>query len=355
MGREDAVTSGSMRAVLCKAWGGPRSLVIEQVPVPEPGRGQVRIAVQAAGVNFADTLMIAGKYQEKPPFPFVPGLEAAGEIDAVGPDVKNLSKGDRVMAVLSYGAFAERALAPVSAVFKIPKAMDISIAASFPVAYGTSHVALRHRAHLKAGETLLVHGAAGGVGLTAVQIGKVLGATVIGTARGADKLNVARTNGATHTIDYGSEDVRARVLEITNKRGADVIYDPIGGDIFDASVRSLAWEGRLLTIGYASGRIPSVPANLMLVKNASIVGCYWGAYLRQAPDVIRRSFEELLKWYGDGLLAPHISANFQLDEAAEALEMMLERKSTGKVVLVTGITTVSSDTRRRLAGYPRQA
>ncbi len=339
-----------MRAVQCKAWGEPKSLVVEQIPVPEPGPGQVRIAVQAAGVNFADTLMIAGKYQERPEFPFVPGLEAAGEIDAVGEGVIGIKEGDRVMAILGRGAFAERALAPAEAVFHIPKSMDAMTAAGFPVAYGTSHVALRHRAQLKAGETLVVHGAAGGVGLTAVQIGKILGATVIGTARGAEKLDIAKTNGAQHVIDYGSEDVRARVLELTDKRGADVIYDPIGGDIFDASLRCVAWEGRILTIGYASGRIPSVAANLLLVKNVSIIGCYWGAYLKRDPSVIRKSFEELLGWYIDGLLAPHVSNTFQLEETPDALEMLLSRKSTGKVVIVTGITTLSADSRRRATG-----
>jgi NADPH2:quinone reductase len=341
-----------MRAVLCKSWGGPRDLVLESVPVPEPGPGQVRIAVAAAGLNFADTLMIAGKYQERPDFPFVPGLEAAGEVDAVGAGVIGVKEGDRVMAILGHGAFAERALAPAEAVFHIPKTMDSATAASFPVAYGTSHVALRHRAGLKSGETLVVHGAAGGVGLTAVQIGKILGATVIGTARGPEKLDIAKANGAEHLVDYGSEDVRARILEITEKRGADVIYDPIGGDIFDASIRCIAWEGRILTIGYASGRIPSVAANLLLVKNAAVVGCYWGAYLKRDPAVIRKSFEELLGWYGDGLLAPHISGTFQLEEAPDALETLLQRRSTGKVVLVTGVTTLMSNGRRRPGGTP---
>ena len=339
-----------MRAVQCKSWGGPKNLVLEEVPVPEPGPGQVRIAVQAAGVNFADTLMIAGKYQERPDFPFVPGLEAAGEIDAVGPGVIGIKEGDRVMAILGHGAFAERALAPAEAIFHIPKSMDALTAAAFPVAYGTSHVALRHRAHLKSGEILVVHGAAGGVGLTAVQIGKILGATVIGTARGAEKLNVAKANGAQHVIDYGSEDLRVRILELTDKRGADVIYDPIGGDIFDASLRCLAWEGRILTIGYASGRIPSVGANVLMVKNTSVIGCYWGAYLKRDPSVIRKSFDELIRWYGDGLLAPHVSNTFQLEETPDALEMLMARKSTGKVVLVTGITTLTADGRRRPAG-----
>ncbi len=330
-----------MRAVICKTWGEPRSLAVENVAVPEPGPGQLRLAVHAAGLNFADTLMVAGKYQEKPAFPFTPGTEAAGEVEAVGAGVKGIKEGDRVMAVLGHGAFAERALAPAAAAYKLPKSMDYATAAGFPVAYGTSHVALRHRAVLKAGETLLVHGAAGGVGLTAVQIGKVLGATVIGTARGAEKLDVAKTNGASHVIDYSREDVRERVLELTENKGADVIYDPVGGDVFDASLRCIAWEGRLLVIGFASGRIPSAPANRLLVKNCSAVGFYWGAYLRQDPGVIRRSFDELFQWYTDGLLAPHISSTFQLEEVADAMELMLARKSTGKIVLLTGVTRIN--------------
>jgi NADPH2:quinone reductase len=330
-----------MRAVLCKEWGDPSRLVVQQVEIGKPGQGQVRIAVQAAGVNFADTLMIAGKYQEKPALPFTPGTEVAGIVDAVGPGVSELAEGDRVMAVLGSGAFAERALAPASATYKIPKSLDFVSAAAFPVAYGTSHVALRHRAHLRAGETLLVHGAAGGVGLTAVQIGKILGATVIATARGAEKLDVAKANGADHLIDYGKEDVRARVLEITGGRGANVIYDPVGGDVFDASLRCVAWEGRVLVIGFASGRIPSAPANRLLVKNFSLLGFYWGAYYRQDPGVIRRSFEELLRWQVDGLLSPFISSTFPLEDAGEAMKMLMERRSTGKVVLMTGVTRIN--------------
>ncbi len=330
-----------MRAVQCKEWGDPAGLVVQHVDVPTPGKGQVRIAVQAAGLNFADTLMIAGKYQEKPPLPFTPGTEVAGIVDAVGPGVTEFSDGDRVMAVLGSGAFAERAVAPVSATYKIPKTMDFASAAAFPVAYGTSHVALRHRAHLRAGETLLVHGAAGGVGLTAVQIGKLLGATVIATARGTDKLNVAKANGADHLIDYGKENIRDRVLEITGNRGANVIYDPVGGDVFDASLRCVAWEGQILVIGFASGRIPNAPANRLLVKNFSLIGFYWGAYYRNDPGVIRRSFDELLGWQVDGLLSPYVSNTFPLEDAGEAMKMMMERRSTGKIVLMTGVTQIN--------------
>jgi NADPH2:quinone reductase len=327
-----------MRAVVCRHHGPPSVLALEDLPDPVPGPGQVRLAVHAAGVNFADTLLVAGQYQEKPPFPFSPGLEAAGTVDAIGPGVTHLKVGQRALAVLGHGGFAELALAPAAATVPIPDTMDYVTAAGFAVAYGTSHVALRHRGRLQAGETLLVHGAAGGVGLTAVQIGKVMGATVIATARGADKLDIARANGADHAFDYSTEDVRARVMELTGNKGADVIYDPVGGDIFDASLRCLAWQGRLLVIGFAAGRIPSAPANLLLVKNASAVGVYWGAYMKRDPGVIRASFEELLRWYADGLLAPHVSNTFDLAEAAAALDMLKSRKSTGKVVVVTGRT-----------------
>ncbi|MDJ0949654.1 MAG: NADPH:quinone oxidoreductase family protein [Alphaproteobacteria bacterium] len=322
-----------MRAVLCRNWGEPTDLAVEEVPAPQPGPQQVRIAVYAAGVNFADTLLVAGKYQIKPDFPFSPGLEIAGVIDMPGDDAGDLKAGQRVMAVLDYGGFAEMAIADASRVFPIPDVMDFPTAAGFPVAYGTSHVALRRRADLRSGETLLVHGAAGGVGLTAVEIGKHLGARVIGTARGADKLAVAREYGAEEVVDYGEEDVRARVLELTDGKGADVIYDPVGGDVFDISRRCIAFEGRLLVIGFASGRISEIPANHPLVKNYSVVGTYWGSYLAKNPAVIRDSFVELLDWYAAGELKPLISNALPLSQASEALELLRARKSRGKVVL----------------------
>jgi len=313
-----------MRAVQCKAWGGPKELVLEEMAVPEPKPGQVRIAVQAAGVNFADTLMIAGKYQERPDFPFVPGLEAAGEIDAVGKGVIGIKEGDRVMAILGHGAFAERALAPAEAVFHIPKSMDAMTAAGFPVAYGTSHVALRHRAHLKAGETLVVHGAAGGVGLTAVQIGKILGATVIGTARGAEKLDIAKTNGAQHLIDYGSEDVKARILELTDKRGADVILDHVGVDTWDANLRSLARGGRLVICGATGGH--EVPTNLRLVffKNLSVLGSTMGS---------KGELQQIVGLVESGALRPVVHTVLPLAEVARGHTLLADRAVVGKVVL----------------------
>jgi NADPH2:quinone reductase len=325
-----------MRAVLCRTRGGPDDLTIEDVAPPVPGPGQVAIAVRAAGLNFADTLMIAGKYQERPAYPFSPGMEVSGDILACGTGVSGLARGDRVMAVLGHGGFAEQALAPADRVLKIPASMDYAVAAGFPVAYGTSHVGLVHRARLQAGETLLVHGAAGGVGLTAVEIGKVLGATIIATASSAEKLAVARSYGADHLIDYSREDVRERVLALTGGRGADVVYDPVGGDAFDASLRCTAFEGRIVIIGFASGKIPQIPANHLLVKNISAVGFYWGAYTKEMPAVIRASFDELLGWFAAGRLRPLVSHRFALDEAPAALKLLAARKSTGKIVLTVG-------------------
>lgn len=327
-----------MRAVVCREWCEPADLTVEETAAPEPGEGEVRIAVHAAGLNFGDTLIIQGKYQEKPELPFTPGMECAGEIDAVGAGVTGLKEGDRVMAITGRGAFAEQVVCDAGSVTRIPDSMGFEAAAAFPVAYGTAHVGLRHRVDLQADEALLVHGAAGGVGLTAVQIGTVLGANVIGTARGRDKLSIAQANGANHVIDYGEEDIRERVKAITGGRGVDVVYDPVGGKVFDQSLRCLAWEGRLLVIGFASGQIPQVPANYLLVKNIAVVGFYWGAYFKRDPAVIQRSFAELLGWFDDGLLAPHVSKTFDLEEAPAAMERMLSRKSTGKVVLTTGIT-----------------
>lgn len=325
-----------MRAVLCKEWGPPGSLVVEDVPSPEPGPGEVRIAVRAAGVNFADTLIIEGKYQFRPERPFSPGLESAGVIDAVGEGVLGLKPGDRVMSYAHHGSFAEQVVAPAALVHVIPDSMELEVAAGFPVAYGTSHVGLDHRARLQPGETLLVHGSAGGVGLTAVEIGKAMGATVIATARGAHKLEIVKDRGADHLIDTSSEDFRERVLEITEGRGADVIYDPVGGDVFDTSLRCVAWEGRLLVIGFASGKIQQPKANYFLLKNCAALGVFWGAYSDKNPEVIRDSWTTLLGWYDAGKLRPHISHRFPFEQAADAMQLLIDRKSTGKVVLTVG-------------------
>jgi NADPH2:quinone reductase len=322
-----------MRAVLCKEWGGPEKLVVEEVPSPPVGEGAARIAVHAAGINFADLLLISGQYQEKPAFPFTPGMEAAGTVAEVGAGVSNLKAGDRVMALTGTGAYAEEVVVDAGRVYKIPDKMDFVSAAGFPVTYGTSHGALEWRAHLQSGEWLLVHGAAGGVGLTAVEIGKVMGGKVIACAGSQEKLEIARQHGADHLIDYSREDIRERVKAITGGRGADVVYDPVGGDAFDASLRSIAWGGRILIIGFASGRISQIPANILLVKNTDVIGFYWGSYQARKPELLRDSYAKLLRWFEEGKLKPHVSARIELKNVAQALEMLRQRKSTGKVVL----------------------
>ena len=322
-----------MKAVLCKQWGAPADLSYEDVPDPQPGAGEVLIRVRAIGVNFADTLMIAGRYQLKPPLPFSPGFEVAGEVLELGEGVTQLEPGARVMGFLQYGAYAEKVAAPAHMVMPIPEGMDYKDAAAFAVAYGTSHVALEHRARLKEGETLLVHGASGGVGLTAVELGKRMGATVIATASTAEKLELCRRYGADHTINYREEDFVPKVKDVTNGRGADVILDPVGGSVFERSLRCIAWEGRILVIGFASGEIPQVPVNLTLVKNCSIVGVFWGAYGQKNPKVLMGSLQTLLTWYAEGGLKPHISEVYALEDAPKAMTELMERRSTGKVVL----------------------
>lgn len=325
-----------MRAVLCKEWGGPEKLVVEDVPSPPMRPGAVRVAVHAAGINFADLLLVSGQYQEKPPLPFIPGSEAAGVIIEVGPGAQTFKPGDRVMVLAGTGAYAEEVVVETPRVSPIPATMDFPTAAGFPVAYGTSHGALDWRAHLQSGEWLLVHGAAGGVGLTAVEIGKAMGAKVIASAGSPEKLQVAKEHGADYLIDYSREDIRERVKEITGGRGADVIYDPVGGDVFDASLRSIAWGGRLIIIGFASGRIPQLPANIALVKNIDVIGFYWGSYQKHKPELIRRSFAQLFRWFEEGKLKPHVSHRMDLKDVVEAMNLLGRRKSTGKVILTSG-------------------
>ncbi|PYP90785.1 MAG: zinc-binding dehydrogenase [Candidatus Angelobacter sp. Gp1-AA117] len=322
-----------MRAVLCKEWGGPEKLVVEDVPSPSMKEGSVRIAVHAAGINFADLLLVSGQYQEKPPFPFTPGMEIAGAVTEVSSGVSNIKTGDRVMALCGVGGYTEELVVDAQRVFRIPDAMDFPTAAGFPVTYGTSYGAFDWRAHLQPGEWLLVHGAAGGVGLTAVEIGKVMGAKVIACASSAEKLAIARHHGADYLIDYSQEDLRERVKSITGGHGADVIYDPVGGDVFDASLRCIAWGGRLIVIGFASGRIPQAPANILLVKNMDVIGFYWGSYQARKPELLRNSYTQLLRWFEEGKLKPHVSHQVDISEVAQAMNLLRERKSTGKVVL----------------------
>lgn len=325
-----------MRAVLCKELGGPEKLVIEDVPPPPLRPGTVRIAIHAAGVNFADTLLISGQYQDRPPLPFIPGMEVAGVVTELGPGVTTLKVGDRVLSSVGRGAYAEEVVVEADSAHPVPAAMDFVTAAAFPVAYSTSHGAFAWRGRLRAGESVLVLGASGGVGLTAVEIAKSMGASVIAAAGGAEKLAVAKRAGADHLIDYTREDLRERVKALTDGRGVDVVYDPVGGDAFDQSLRCIAWEGRVIIIGFAAGRIPQIPANLVLVKNIDVIGFFWGSYRRYKPHLQAESFQQLFRWYEEGKLKPHVSHRLPLEQVKEALELLKTRKSTGKVVLTTG-------------------
>jgi NADPH2:quinone reductase len=323
-----------MKALLCKAFGPPESLTVEETPPPQPQAGEVLIDVHAAGVNFADTLKIEGRYQEKPPFPFSPGGEVAGVIAALGPGVTRHRVGDRVMACTGRaGGFAEQTVALEDLTFRLPDAMPFRQAAGFPVAYGTSWFALVDRGHLQPGEVLLVHGATGGAGLTAVEVGKQLGATVIGSGGSAAKLAVAQGFGADHVIDYSRDNIRDRVKELTGGRGADVIYDAVGGDAFDQSLRCIAWNGRLLVIGFASGRIPAAPANIVMLKNCAVIGVNWPGHATHDIAAYRRGFETMLHWVAEGRLKPHVSMDFSLADSAQALRALLDRRQTGKIVI----------------------
>ncbi|MFO1074579.1 MAG: NADPH:quinone oxidoreductase family protein [Geminicoccaceae bacterium] len=322
-----------MRAIICRELGGPDKLELAELADPEPGACGVRIRVQAAGVNFADSLMLKGRYQEKPALPFTPGLEVAGEIEAVGAGVRGLAVGQRVLAVVSHGGFAEKAVARAEDVVPLPDGIDAVTAAGFAIAYGTAHGALRWRAQLHAGETLLVHGAGGGVGLTAVECGKAIGAEVIATARGAEKLAVARAHGADHVLDSEDPQLRERLRELTHGNGVDVAYDPVGGAMFDLSLRSIAWEGRIVVIGFASGEVPQIPANILLVKNAAVLGFYWGSYRKHDPERLREGFAELFDWLAAGRIRPHVSTTLPLAETGQAIRLLAERRSVGKVVV----------------------
>ncbi len=322
-----------MRALLCTAWGGPEDLCVGELPSPSPGPGEVLVGVRACGLNFADTLMIQGKYQERPDFPFSPGLEVSGEVLETGPGVGELAPGDAVIALCGHGGLAEHVVVASQSVVRVPRGMDFVTAAAFAVVYGTAHVALERRARLEPDEVLLVHGAAGGVGLAAVEVGKRMGATVIATASSREKLAIAKDHGAHHVINYREESFRERVKALTDGRGADVIFDPVGGEVFDESVRCINWEGRILVIGFASGSIPRLPVNLTLVKNMSVVGVYWGAYRKRDSDVLQQSWQRLLEWYSQGALSPHVSATYPLEQAPEALTSLMARRATGKVVV----------------------
>ncbi|HTS55149.1 MAG TPA: NADPH:quinone oxidoreductase family protein [Burkholderiales bacterium] len=324
-----------MKAVLCKELGPPEKLVVEQVPSPKPGKGQVVVSVKAAGVNFPDTLIIQGKYQFKPEPPFSPGGEVAGVIKEVGEGVSRVRPGDRVIAASTNGGFAEEMVADADRLIAMPDGMEFVPASAFVLTFGTSYHALKDRARLKPGETLLVLGASGGVGLAAIQLGKAMGAKVIAAASSDAKLRVCRDNGADELINYAADDLRARVKAITAGRGVDVVYDPVGGAYSEPALRDMAWNGRFLVVGFAAGDIPRVPLNLPLLKGCSIVGVFWGAFTRTEADNNRRNNEELMRLYLSGKIKPHIHATYPLERAADALNEVLHKRVIGKVVLTT--------------------
>ncbi|MEM8800080.1 MAG: NADPH:quinone oxidoreductase family protein [Pseudomonadota bacterium] len=324
-----------MRAVLCKEYGGPETLVVEEVPSSPCPKGHVRVAVEACGVNFPDTLIIQGKYQFKPEPPFSPGGEVSGVIAEVGDGVTDFAVGDRVLALNTWGGYAEEMVVPAMAAVKIPDAMPFDEAAGFIMTYGTSHYALKQRAKLQPGETVLVLGAAGGVGLTALEIAKVMGAKVIAAASSDEKLKLTREYGADETLNYSETDLKTGVKALTKGAGVDVIYDPVGGDFSEAAFRAIGWNGRHLVIGFAAGDIPRIPINLTLLKNAALVGVFWGAFTVREAAVHQANMRELLGWYSEGKIKPHVCAHFPLEKAADAMNMLLERKAQGKIIITT--------------------
>jgi NADPH2:quinone reductase len=322
-----------LKAILCKAYGTPDDLVLEDIAEPELADGQVRISVKACGVNFPDVLMIAGKYQMQPPMPFSPGAEISGDILEVGAGVTRLQVGQRVLALCGHGGMAEQVCVDANAVIPIPDDMDYPTAAGFILTYGTSYHALKQRADLQAGESLLVLGAAGGVGIAAVELGTHMGARVIAAASTADKLALAKKYGAVEGINYVESSLKDAVKAITEGAGVDVIFDPVGGPLFDDCLRSIAWKGRILVIGFASGDIPSIPANLPLLKGSSIVGVFWGRFAEREPTAHITNTMELLQMFSDGIVKPHISDQFALEDASDALRALAERRAMGKVVV----------------------
>jgi len=322
--------------VLCRAWGEVDDLRVEEVPAPTPGPDDVLIAVKATAVNYADAIMTAGRYQTKPDLPFSPGLETAGTVAACGARVTKLKPGDRVMAILAYGGLAEMAVAPAAETFAIPSGMSFEEAGAFPVAYISSHVAIRWQGRLEPGETLLVLGAAGGVGLTAVEIGKAMGARVIAAASTAEKLAVARERGADEAVNYATDKLTDRVMALTDGKGADVCFDPVGGDLFDAALSALGWGGRILVVGFVGG-VQQIPANRLLVKNRSAMGTSLRYFRWHAPDKLRMSVDELLRWYEEGKLRPCISHRLPLEKSVEAIRLLTDRRAYGKVVVVPGL------------------
>lgn len=323
-----------MRALTCQAFADPETLTVQEQPDPTPSAGEVVLEVRAAGVNYPDALMVMGQYQVRPPLPFVPGAEAAGVVVSVGEGVRHLAVGQRALAFTGTGAFASHLKAPASAVMPLPDGLPFEVAAALPLAYGTAMHALVNRADLKAGETLLVLGAAGGVGLAAVMIGKALGARVIAGVGSDERAQIARDHGADETIVYTREDLRERLKALSGGQGPNVIFDPVGDQYAEPAFRSIAWEGRYLVIGFAGGEIPKLPLNLPLLKGASVVGVFWGEFARRDPKANAANLARLAEWIAAGKVRPLISQTYSLDDAPRAMRDLLERRVTGKVVIV---------------------
>ena len=322
-----------MKAILCKSYGPPENLVLEEVPDLKPKEGEVLVEVYAAALNFPDTLQIAGKYQFQPPFPFIPGSEAAGVVKESGPNVNGLETGDRVMAIPGIGAMAEQVCVTASSLRKIPDSMDYKSAAGFPMVYTTSYYALKQRANLQPGETLLVLGASGGVGMTAVELGKLMGAKVIAGASSEEKLQFAKNAGADFLVNYSDGDLKTKVKELTDGKGADVIYDPVGGDLFDQSTRCINWNGRLLVVGFTSGIIPEYKANLALLKGASMVGVFLGRWIKEEPEEYEANLVELFELFEQGKIKPAVFQSYKMDDFVSAFNILKDRKAMGKVTL----------------------
>jgi NADPH:quinone reductase len=322
-----------MKAVLCKAWGPPESLVVEDVAAPEPGPGEVVIAVKAVGLNFFDTLIVAGKYQYKPDLPFSPGAEIAGIVSAVGRHVSGFAEGDRVMSHVYWGGCREAIAVAAEKVVPMPEGIGFEAAAGLTVTYGTTLHALRDRAQLKPGETLVVLGAAGGVGQAAIEIGKVMGAKVIACASSDEKLAFCRSIGADETVNYTTQDLKLALKQLSGGKGVDVVYDPVGGDLSEQALRALGWNGRLLVVGFAAGEIPRIPLNLVLLKGCQIVGVFWGDHGRREPERHRTNMATLLSWCAAGKIKPHVHRTYKLEETPAALQAIARREVIGKAIV----------------------
>lgn len=325
-----------MKALVCKEFAGLEKLSVDEVASPTPGEGQVVVSVKFASVNYPDALMVQGKYQFKPPLPFTPGSELAGVVKAVGPGVTKVKTGQNVLVLPGRGAFAEEVLATEAQCTPIASGVDLAAAAGMPMTYGTCYHGLKDRGQLKAGETLLVLGAGGGIGIAAVELGKLMGATVIAAASSSEKLQAAKSRGADHLINYNSEDMRARLKEIVGDKGVDVVLDPVGGNYAEPALRSTGWNGRFLVVGFAAGEIPKIPINLTLLKGSAIVGVFWGEFMKRQPKDGQAQMAQLVQWLEQGKIKPLVSQQFKLSDSKAALEAVFTRQATGKIVIVPG-------------------